>query len=93
GDHVPNNPEPALLYLEYQRSCKTPYEIAMMRQAQRMAVRGHRAAEAAFRAGHSEFGIHMAYCAAVGQDAGVLPYGNIVGLNEHAAVLHYTELQ
>ncbi len=93
GDHVPNNPEPALLYLEYQRSCKTPYEIAMMRQAQRMAVRGHRAAEAAFRAGHSEFGIHMAYCAAVGQDAGELPYGNIVGLNEHAAVLHYTELQ
>ena len=80
-------------YLEYQRSYKTPYEIALMRQAQRLAVRGHRAAEAAFRAGQSEFGIHMAYCTAVGQDANELPYGNIIGLNEHAAVLHYMELQ
>jgi Xaa-Pro dipeptidase len=34
----------------------------------------------------------MAYCQAVGQDANELPYGNIVALNEHAAVLHYTEL-
>ena len=69
GDHAPNNPEPVIQYLEYQRSYKTPYEIALMRQAQRLAVRGHRAAEAAFRAGESEFGIHMAYCTAVGQDA------------------------
>ena len=93
GDHAPNNPEPVIQYLEYQRSYKTPYEIALMRQAQRLAVRGHRAAEAAFRAGQSEFGIHMAYCTAVGQDANDLPYGNIIGLNEHAAVLHYMELQ
>ena len=93
GDHAPNNPEPVIQYLEYQRSYKTPYEIALMRQAQRLAVRGHRAAEAAFRAGQSEFGIHMAYCTAVGQDANELPYGNIIGLNEHAAVLHYMELQ
>ena len=93
GDHAPNNPEPVIQYLEYQRSYKTPYEIALMRQAQRLAVRGHRAAEAAFRAGESEFGIHMAYCTAVGQDANDLPYGNIIGLNEHAAVLHYMELQ
>ncbi|WAC61870.1 Xaa-Pro dipeptidase [Pseudoxanthomonas sp. SL93] len=93
GAHTPNNPEPVIQYLEYQRSYKTPYEITLMRQAQRLAVRGHRAAEAAFRAGQSEFGIHMAYCAAVGQDANELPYNNIIGLNEHAAVLHYTELQ
>jgi len=92
GDYVPNNPEAALLYLEYQRSYKTPYEIAMMRQAQRLAVRGHRAAEAAFREGRSEFDIHMAYCSAVGQDPSELPYNNIVALNEHGAVLHYTEL-
>ena len=51
GDYAPNNPEPVIQYLEYQRSYKTPYEIALMRQAQRLAVRGHRAAEAAFRAG------------------------------------------
>ncbi len=92
GNFIPNNPQPVLDYLDYQRAFKTPYEIALMRQAQVLAVRGHRAAEAAFRAGGSEFAINMAYCSAVGQDATELPYGNIVALNEHAAVLHYTEL-
>jgi len=92
GDYLPNNPEPVVNYLEYQRSYKTAYEIALMREAQRLGVRGHRAAEAAFREGKSEFGIHMAYCGAVGQDLGELPYNNIVALNEHNAVLHYTEL-
>lgn len=92
GDHVPNNPEAVVNYLEYQRSYKSAYEIALMREAQRLAVRGHRAAEAAFREGKSEFAIHMAYCAAVGQDPAELPYGNIVALNEHGAVLHYMEL-
>src|SRR5690606_22818905 len=28
---------------------------------------------------------------AAGQDSDTLPYGNIIGLNEHAAVLHYTD--
>ena len=92
GAFVPNNPAPVIEYLDWQRGYKTPYEIALMREAQRLGVRGHRAAEAAFRAGASEFEIHMAYCRAVGQDANELPYGNIIGLNEHAAVLHYTDL-
>ncbi|MET0580429.1 MAG: Xaa-Pro dipeptidase [Pseudoxanthomonas sp.] len=92
GEYAANNPVAAIDYLEYQRSYKTPYEIALMREAQRLAVRGHRAAEAAFREGASEFAIHMAYCGAVGQDLGELPYNNIVALNEHGAVLHYTEL-
>jgi len=92
GDYVANNPAATVDYLEYQRSYKTPYEIALMRQAQHLAVRGHSAAEAAFREGKSEFAIHMAYCGAVGQDLGELPYNNIVALNEHGAVLHYTEL-
>ncbi len=92
GDYVPNNPQAVIDYLEYHRAYKTPYEIALMREAQRLAVRGHRAAEAAFRDGASEFAIHMAYCAAVGQDANELPYGNIIALNEHAAVLHYMDM-
>ena len=91
GGHVPNNPQPVVAYLEYQRAFKTPYEIAMMRAATRIGVRAHRAAELAFRAGSSEFGIHLAYCQAAGQDANDLPYGNIIALNEHGAVLHYTE--
>lgn len=92
GGFVPNNPDTVLAYLDYQRAYKTPYELALMRQAQHAAVRGHRAAEAAFRAGASEFAIHMAYCSAVGQDANELPYGNIIALNQHGAVLHYTDL-
>ena len=91
GGHVPNNPQPVVAYLEYQRAFKTRYEIAMMRAATRIGVRAHRAAERAFRAGASEFGIHLAYCQAAGQDANDLPYGNIIALNEHGAVLHYTD--
>ncbi len=92
GAFAPNNPEAVVNYLEYQRSYKTPYEVALMREAQKLAIKGHRAAEAAFRGGAGEFAIHMAYCAAVGQDANELPYGNIIALNEHGAVLHYTDL-
>ncbi|MEO5961952.1 MAG: M24 family metallopeptidase, partial [Thermomonas sp.] len=91
GSFMPNNPQPVLAYLDYQRAFKTAYEIEMMRQAQRIGVRAHRAAERAFRAGSSEFGIHLAYCQAAGQDANDLPYGNIIALNQHGAVLHYTD--
>ncbi|HLT44363.1 MAG TPA: Xaa-Pro dipeptidase [Luteimonas sp.] len=87
----PNNPQPVLDYLDYHRAFKTPYEIAMLREANRRGARAHRAAERAFRAGASEFGIHLAYCQAAGQDTDELPYSNIVALNEHGAVLHYTE--
>lgn len=91
GGFVPDNPAAVLQYLDYQRSYKTPYEIEMMRRATIRGVRAHRAAERAFRAGASEFGIHLAYCQAAGQDASELPYGNIVALNRHGAVLHYTD--
>lgn len=91
GDWVPNNPQAVIDYLDYHRNWKTPYEIAMMRLATQRGVRAHRAAERAFRAGASEFGIHLAYCQAAGQDANELPYGSIIALNEHTAVLHYTE--
>jgi Xaa-Pro dipeptidase len=91
GAFVPNNPPAVINYLEYQRAYKTPYEVAMMREASRVGARAHRAAERAFRAGASEFGIHLIYCQAAMQDANDLPYSNIVALNEHGAVLHYTE--
>lgn len=92
GAFTPNNPKAVVDYLEYHRGSKTPYEVEMMRAASARGVRAHRAAERAFRAGASEFGIHLAYCQAAGQDLADLPYANIVALNEHAAVLHYTEL-
>ncbi|KRE85579.1 Xaa-Pro dipeptidase [Rhodanobacter sp. Soil772] len=85
-----DNPQQVLDYLHWHRSYKTPYELALMREASRIGTRAHRAAENAFRAGESEFGIHMAYLAAARQIDAELPYASIVALNEHGAVLHYT---
>ena len=89
---VPNNPAAVIEYLHYQRSYKTAYELSLMRVASLLGARGHVAAERAFRDGKSEFGIHMDYLRAVGQTDKQLPYNNIIGLNEHGAVLHYMEL-
>jgi Xaa-Pro dipeptidase len=86
------NPDPAMNLLHYARGSKTEYELAVMRLASKRGVAGHRAAEAAFRAGRSEFEIHRAYCMAVGHTDPELPYSNIVALNDHGAVLHYTDL-
>ena len=85
-----NNPEAVLQYLHWHRSYKTPYELQLMREANRIGARAHRAAEQAFRAGESEFGIQSAYLAAAGQTEAELPYANIVCLNQHGAVRHYT---
>ena len=85
-----NNPQVLLDYLHWYRSYKTPYELELMREASRLGTRAHRAAEQAFRAGESEFGIHMAYLAAARQNDAELPYASIVALSEHGAVLHYT---
>ena len=84
------NPTTAINSLHYARGIKTDYELAAMRLSSERAVRGHQAAEAAFRDGQSEFDIHRAYCAAASHTDPELPYGNIVALNEHGAVLHYT---
>ena len=89
GAYVPNNPKVLLDHLHYHRAYKTPYELAQMRKAQAKAVRGHAAAEQAFRAGGSEAQINAAFLAASGHTDSDVPYNNIVALNEHAATLHY----
>lgn len=83
---------PALLHrLHLARTRKTPYEIECMRVASRIGVRCHRAAEATFRDGGSEYDIHQAYLAAGRTDDAGLPYPSIVALDRHGAVLHYQE--
>ncbi|WP_034949339.1 Xaa-Pro dipeptidase [Erwinia oleae] len=86
------NPQQPIDFLHYHRSFKTDYELYCMREAQKTAVVGHRAAKEAFLSGMSEFDINIAYLAATGHRDTDVPYGNIVALNEHAAVLHYTTL-
>jgi len=87
------NPPALLSAIDFYRAQKSDYEVACIRLANEKAVPGHRAAEACFRAGGTEYDIHMAYLMATAQLEQDLPYGNIIALNEHGAVLHYTQKQ
>jgi Xaa-Pro dipeptidase len=89
GDMRPDNPPALMDLLHYRRAFKTPYEITMMRVASKVGVHGHRAAERAFREGLSEFDIHCEYLKATRLTEAQLPYGNIIALDTHGAVLHY----
>lgn len=83
------NPERLINRIHLQRTIKTPYEIACMAEAARLGAIAHTAAEEAFREGLTEYEIHQRYCMSIQMTDAELPYGNIVALNEHGAVLHY----
>ncbi len=83
------NPPPLLDYLHYHRARKSRWEIACLRAAATIAAAGHRAAEAAFHDGGSEFDILLAFLGGCRQTEEDLPYGLIVALDEHGAALHY----
>ena len=87
------NPPALMRRLDFQRARKTAYEIACLREANRIGAQGHRAAEACFRACGSEYEIHQAYASACGQREQELPYNAIVALDEAASVLHYQVLR
>ncbi len=89
GRHAALNPSGLLRGMDELRTVKSDWQIACIAAANRVAVAGHRAAERAFRDGASELEIHLAYLEAAGHDPDRLPYGSIVCLNEHCAVLHY----
>ncbi|MCC5793604.1 MAG: Xaa-Pro dipeptidase [Chromatiales bacterium] len=83
------NPPALLKHLAYDRAIKTAWEVAQIRLATRLALKGHAAAGTAFKAGGSEHEISHAFLSASGQSDDELPYPTIVALNEHAATLHY----
>ncbi|MDE0178378.1 MAG: Xaa-Pro dipeptidase, partial [Gammaproteobacteria bacterium] len=83
------NPKALVSRLQFTRGQKTSFEVARLREATDVGVRGHIAARDTFRDGGSEFDIHMAYLGASRQQESKLPYPNIIALNEHAGVLHY----
>lgn len=87
------NPEELLSYFHYHRAYKTDYEMVCLREANRLAVKGHQAAKAAFMAQKSEYEIQMNYLQAIEHTENEVPYGNIIALNENAAILHYTILE
>ncbi|EGM67899.1 Xaa-Pro dipeptidase [Shewanella sp. HN-41] len=87
------NPDAVMSYLHYHRTTKTEYELECMRRANQIAAQGHLAAKNAFYNGASEFEIQQHYLSAVGQSENEVPYGNIIALNQNAAILHYTALE
>ncbi len=83
------NPAALGHHLDFQRAVKTEYEIAQLRMANKVALKGHDAARQEFMAGGSEYQIHMAFlqaCEMIEEDS---PYTNIVALDDKAAILHY----
>jgi Xaa-Pro dipeptidase len=86
------NPKKLVDFLSYQRSFKTPWEVANIKQANHSAVTGHRAAENCFRNGGSEYAIQNAFRVACNSTDNELPYPAIVAINQHAATLHYQRL-
>lgn len=83
------NPSELLDALHFEFAWKTDYELDCLREANRLGVRAHLAAERAFRNGASEYEIHFAYMNACEHNEHQLPYGNIIALNENTAILHY----
>ncbi len=92
-DKAIHNPEKLLNAIAWQRAYKSGYEIESMQQANQQAAFAHHTAEQAFRQGKSELQIHLAYLEASGRLEHQMPYGNIVALNHHASILHYTECE
>jgi len=86
------NPESTLNYIHYHRAYKTKYEQACLRGSNAIAVKGHKAAKAAFLAGASEFDIQQTYLSTIAHTCNETPYGNIIALNTNASILHYTAL-
>ncbi len=83
------NPSSLISYLDYHRAYKTEYELNQLREANRLALIGHAAAQECFLAGGSEYDIHMSYLGACKILEDETPYTNIVALDEKAAILHY----
>jgi len=87
-----SNPDSLVAMLDYHRATKTPFELACLARASTTGATAHRAARDAWRAGASEFDIHLEYCRAARAREEDLPYNSIVACNEHGAVLHYQHL-
>jgi Xaa-Pro dipeptidase len=86
------NSEPLLNYFHFHRAYKSKYEHECLRQSNRLAVAAHKAARDAFYQGDNEYDIQQAYLKSIGYGTNDTPYSNIIALNEHCSILHYTDL-
>ena len=82
-------PEALLARLDWDRGLKTPYEVECIRRSLKLAAQGHAVVREMLPSGASERQLHAAYLSAVGLLENEVPYPNIIGWDEHAAILHY----
>jgi len=75
--------------LDWERGNKTPYEVACIREAARIAGIGHAAVREAVHERHSEWEIHRTYLAETMQLEHETPYPNIIAWDDRSAILHY----
>ena len=82
-------PAPLVAFLDWARGFKTPYEVACIREAARVAALGHRAVRQGVAQRHSERQLHATFL----ESAGVLepesPYTNIIAWDDRSSILHY----
>lgn len=85
------NPDALTKALDWNRSYKTEWEVHCVDTANKIAAKGHMSAQESFENGGSEFEIYNDYLKATNHLASELPYNAIIGLDEHAATLHYEQ--
>lgn len=84
-----HNPEPLLAELNWYRSYKTEYEQACIIEGNRISAKGHLASREVFYNGGTELDIALEFQKSCQQSEELLAYTSIVGINEHAGILHY----
>jgi len=85
------NDENVINYIHYHRCYKSKYEVACMREANKIAAIAHLAARDAFLNGASELETHFAYLDSINYRESEVPYENIVAFDESSAILHYVD--
>jgi Xaa-Pro dipeptidase len=83
------NLEDLIHRLNWDRSFKTEYEVAAMREANELAAVGHKRASTLFYEGASEMEIYHGFHESTGTTIEELAYTPIIALNEKGAFLHY----
>jgi len=85
------NPAKLMAALNWRRSYKSEFEQACIQNANQISQKGHLAAKHAFYDGASELDISLAFQRGCQHDEYRLAYPSVVGINEHAGVLHYAK--
>lgn len=84
------NPTELVQALDALRVKKSAYELACLREANRIAALGHEAVRKVFVSGDaSELDLHLEFLRATGQDDPDTPYKNIVAKGQNGAILHH----